>query len=362
MAAVNYPDRLLRDIGRVFQLPPYRSPDYIQIQTYVDQLFTTSLDRDSTITAMSNLLNILPRIPEKTGRADERITTIDTLLQSQNFIPTSILDIGAGTGDITTALMNYYRLPPDRVFAIDQKLPSTVGVTALTYVEGKIPLPDSSIDLVILFAVLHHIPPEIRPGIMSEIYRVVKPGGLVIIREHDDNKDPQFFIYLDLYHILWYIAKNETSDPLYLLSRSETQDLFRSVNFTAVGYHTYPSGIPNPKRMYHEMFKKHMWPLGENKKPTIPPVTTNAAPVYQFSDPSVQLHLQNYINRLKDVPDLWPALPTKLQTELQSQGDLTRPQILKAYALNLITTATQYLTPINGIYYLTTAAIDRAAL
>jgi ubiquinone/menaquinone biosynthesis C-methylase UbiE len=353
--SISYPDRLLRDIGRIYQLPAYRSPEYNQIQTFIHQLFDATLHqtmkRDDIINVMQQLLNQFHRIPEKVGRADERVVTIDDLLKSQNFKPTSILDIGAGTGDITSALMRYYHLSPDRVFAIDQKLPATTDVTPLIYDNGKIPLPDNSIDLIILFAVLHHIPPEIRSGIMNEIYRVSSPNGFVIIREHDDDKDPNFFVYLDLYHILWYIAKDETSDPLYLLSRAETQQLFQQVNLASVGYHTYSSTIPNPKRMYHEIFKKI------------------SQPTFKFRDASVQIYLQTeYIQRFKNSPRSFDVFPSRLRSVLHQKyeaslnlnPDATWPLILKEFTLYLINTAVRYVVPDGGIYYLTKNAIDRA--
>jgi hypothetical protein len=91
---------------------------------------------------------------------------------------------------------------------------------------------------------------------MNEINRVLKPNGVVIIREHDDDKSPELKQFIDLIHSFWYIASNETHDPLYMLSREEFDDLFKQHGMTSIYYETYDD--PNPQRLYHEVFTKPM--------------------------------------------------------------------------------------------------------
>lgn len=47
----------------------------------------------------------------------------------------------------------------------------------------KIPATDSEFDIVLMFKSLHHVPVELMDNAFSEIYRVLKPGGLVYISE-----------------------------------------------------------------------------------------------------------------------------------------------------------------------------------
>ena len=46
-----------------------------------------------------------------------------------------------------------------------------------------IPLPDESVDIVMMFKSLHHVPPEHMESALGEIRRVLKPAGLAYISE-----------------------------------------------------------------------------------------------------------------------------------------------------------------------------------
>ena len=52
----------------------------------------------------------------------------------------------------------------------------------------RLPLPDESVDLVVSKSVLEHVPPEVAAGLLSEMYRVLRPGGSVAhsvdLRDH----------------------------------------------------------------------------------------------------------------------------------------------------------------------------------
>jgi len=260
-----YANPLLRTIGKVYYLPKFESHEYRVLRSnlinIMKQLRVGQINRQEAATQLQNNLVRLQRKPTTTIRAEERISTILKMVEPINLKPENILDIGAGNSEITIALKIHYNLPTENVFAIDVKLPQVVDVTPLTYIDKKIPLPDNSIDLIIIFMVLHHIPPMDRDEILSEIARVLSPNGVVIIREHDDSvgeddgsKDTDFYIFLDLLHIFWYIASNETPDPLYLMSRNETQALFKQVGLYPGYYITYPD--PNPQHIYHELYIK----------------------------------------------------------------------------------------------------------
>lgn len=45
--------------------------------------------------------------------------------------------------------------------------------------------PDGRFDLVVISAVLHHVPVEERPAVYAEIHRVLRPGGRVVVFEHN---------------------------------------------------------------------------------------------------------------------------------------------------------------------------------
>lgn len=344
-----YANSLLRNIGKVFILPRQNTTAYKQLQTQLfnimNQLKSGQIDRQGATNALNVILSNMKRSPPRAGRNEERISTIVELLAPRNLAPKTILDVGAGSGDIITSLKNYYNLPAENVFAIDQKLPNVVDVTPLTYIDGKIPLPDNSMDLIIMFVVLHHIPPEFRDNILSEVSRVLSPNGVFIIREHDNDGTVDFYIFLDMIHIFWYIASNETPDPLYLLSRAETQGLLAKVGLSPDVYITYPE--PNPQRLYHELFVKKIG-------------------AYKFKDAAAQVAIQTYINKFLRSPRTYESLVSLVPNSLlpgiieKYQNNITPNwnNISKDITLAIILSAVKYAPIINGIHYISAENIN----
>ena len=353
-----YANTLIRNIGKVFVLPHPRSSEYKKLRSELSQIINQvklgQMDRQQAATSLYQIFSKMKRVQTvKESRVEERISNIVALLRSRDLSPKTILDIGAGKGDITTALKQYYNLSTQDVYAIDQKLPTITDLTPLIYVDGKIPLPDNSIDLIIIFVVLHHIPPDIRPSIMLEIARVLSPNGVVIIREHDNDGSPDFYIFLDLMHLFWYLAFNETADPLYLLSRIEIQDLFRQVGLESSGYITYPD--PNPQRIYHEMFTKKQ-----------------ILASYKFQDTNAQATLQTFINTIRTAPPNYQSyitlVPKSIQYDLNAKyGDTLQinprivwPDIVKDIAFIIILESVKYSQIVDGTYYITSDAVNTA--
>lgn len=201
---------------------------------------------------LKNILNDLRPLKDKPQRIEERIKNIIHIIATLNFntYNMTVLDIGAGKGEIITAVKDYYQLPKENVYAIDQKLPNIKNITPLTYKNGTIPLPSQSVNVILLFAVLHHIPTKERLDLMKEIKRVLAPNGIIIVREHDDDKDIQFYNFIDLVHQFWYIVENESEDPLNMMSYDELLALFDGMKSV---YHDYYNE-PNPQHLYHEVF------------------------------------------------------------------------------------------------------------
>jgi ubiquinone/menaquinone biosynthesis C-methylase UbiE len=101
-----------------------------------------------------------------------------------------ILELGCGRAELTRLIATAGR---DRsvlaleVDAIQHGL--NLAITDLPNVRFElggaeaIPAPDASVDAVFMFKSLHHVPPELMPGALREIARVLKPGGLAWISE-----------------------------------------------------------------------------------------------------------------------------------------------------------------------------------
>jgi SAM-dependent methyltransferase len=91
------------------------------------------------------------------------------------------LDIGCMDGSITKSLAQHIGAKEIHCIEPDPKN-KTPGVEFSTSVE-KYPFDDNHFDLVTAFMTLHHIPNV--ELIVKEIFRVLKPGGLFFIKEHD---------------------------------------------------------------------------------------------------------------------------------------------------------------------------------
>jgi SAM-dependent methyltransferase len=125
-----------------------------------------------------------------------------------------LLDIGCGPGTITADLAT--RVAPGRVVGIDvseeivtqaQDLAARSGLSHLSFTTGDVyalDFDDASFDIVHAHQVLQHLS---RPvDALIEMRRVVRPGGVVAVRDGDfaaypwAPADPLLDRWLDLYH------------------------------------------------------------------------------------------------------------------------------------------------------------------
>jgi ubiquinone/menaquinone biosynthesis C-methylase UbiE len=100
--------------------------------------------------------------------------------------PLAVLDLGSGVGRFTPALAEtfggpaYGVEPSDRMREIAVRSVTAESVTYLAGSAERIPLPDRSCDVVVMFLVLHHV--QDRRATAAEIARVLRPGGRVLVR------------------------------------------------------------------------------------------------------------------------------------------------------------------------------------
>ena len=64
------------------------------------------------------------------------------------------------------------------------KLPKTAPVRLLTMDSTNMKLPDASYDQALVFFLLHEQPRRYRERTMSELFRVVKPGGKIVVVDY----------------------------------------------------------------------------------------------------------------------------------------------------------------------------------
>jgi SAM-dependent methyltransferase len=66
---------------------------------------------------------------------------------------------------------------------------------------------DESLDVVACYNGLHHCPPELLNSFIQSIHRVLRKGGVFILREHDVNT-PQLLTFVSIVHTVGNIGAN----------------------------------------------------------------------------------------------------------------------------------------------------------
>ena len=113
----------------------------------------------------------------------------------------AVLDLGCGTGGITRFLAEAYR--PARIVGIDvdaglvarategaTKAGLGNGPTFQTVTPGPLPFPDSSFDVVFSKDAMVHIAD--KESLFAEIFRVLRPGGLIAAGDWMSSTDGPF--------------------------------------------------------------------------------------------------------------------------------------------------------------------------
>lgn len=120
--------------------------------------------------------------------AEMRVRMLQRYEQDQ---PLRALDLGCGDGVMEQYLYRFF--PRWTVEAIDVSAESIAMASHLQLPNARfaaydglhIPFDAAGFDIVLLAGVLHHVSFDLHAALMKDIYRVLKPGGRLIIYEHN---------------------------------------------------------------------------------------------------------------------------------------------------------------------------------
>jgi SAM-dependent methyltransferase len=255
-----YRDRIIKYIMK------YVRTDRVKVYSDIYSIIRSSItDMHDDVHVYKELFNYLNKISGINNDSDidrpkERSMAIKSILYQVELVLgetyiSSYIDIGSGTGTITDCVGSSLNIP--NTYSSDIVLPQIPGDNFLHIEDGKIPLPDNSIDLVTCFVVLHHV--NDLNKFFKEITRIMRKNGIFIIREHNVT-NPIMRIFLDVIHsISCIVHNNEDIDKFY----SEYDVFFQSMkNWDAIinmaGFKkicdiTYT--MENPQMLYYAAYK-----------------------------------------------------------------------------------------------------------
>jgi ubiquinone/menaquinone biosynthesis C-methylase UbiE len=118
------------------------------------------------------------------------VNEVKLMLEALPFDGARVLELGCGKAEKTRTLAETGRVAEILALEVDQiQHAKNLQITDLPNVRfahggaEAIPAEDNSFDIVIMFKSLHHVPVEHMDTALSEIARVLKPGGLAWISE-----------------------------------------------------------------------------------------------------------------------------------------------------------------------------------
>lgn len=265
--------------------------DDLQIYNKLREHFQKTISAEELIKAQKNHL--------KGDRGKNRTRQVLKFLDKDIEID-SYLDFGCNKGDITVAIGEHFNLKPENIHGCDIFEPSErkegFQFTKINK-NGELDYEDDKFSIISCFMVLHHIHPKQLDQCLDELYRVLKPDGYLIIREHDlslsfSNKKNkkrkqliEFRNILDIMHefykYVWchedfHLAMTDQNYKLnYLSSKEWDKKLFKRGFIEVDAYqdhseddecsvkkilkknpNTYFHPIKNPYNVYFKVYKK----------------------------------------------------------------------------------------------------------
>jgi ubiquinone/menaquinone biosynthesis C-methylase UbiE len=231
------------DIAKTISKHYLMTPGNREYLLYILECWSTD-SLTEQLNKMNLLLSTMKSIKIKAGNDDRSYKVEDIRKMITRTTINSILDIGAGNGEILIGTKHLLKVKKENAYAIEPQsdvLKESDEYTTITYDnEGNIPLPNESIDLIIIAETLHHIYPRERKALMYEIKRVLSTKGLVVIQEHAFDQSAGMQIGIEVIHNFWYCKNKENVDPLYLMTPGYCQSLFEGVGL-------YPRNSPEPR-------------------------------------------------------------------------------------------------------------------
>jgi 2-polyprenyl-3-methyl-5-hydroxy-6-metoxy-1,4-benzoquinol methylase len=193
-------------------------------EVLVESIKVNMCDYNICIALKSHINKLIPCTYKNRGEC--RAMDFKKLVRRANKKITKYLDIGAHDGLITCAIANALNVQPKCVFGadveswigssntVDKSVTNQIHSVGIKAINNKTHIPlAGGFSLISALQTLHHV--EDIDGLMSEITRLLIPGGLFIIREHNcKTKNIERLIHLE--HCLYSVLGDNTPKDTFM--------------------------------------------------------------------------------------------------------------------------------------------------
>ena len=162
-----------------------------------------------------------------------------------------VLDVGCGIGLVDAELVSGV----GELHGIDtsqrslDEAAAAVPTARFRHFTGeRIPYTDAAFDVVFASCVLHHVPPRDRTASVGEMARVARPGGIVVILEHNPLNPMTRYI----------VARCPFDQDAVLLGRASCARLLREAGL-GDGGHGYIAFWPKPSAFIERVEQRIGW-------------------------------------------------------------------------------------------------------
>lgn len=210
---------------------------------------------------------IIKKDRSTTYKSRDIYSYIETYIKSK--VPPGVirkyLDIGCSDGLLTVKIGKLLKLKPDQIYGIDipefasEPIKPTKGFQFTQYSANdvKLPFSDNTFDLITMLQVLHHVKNPFE--MLMEIKRILKPNGILFLREHDRNSK-EMDILIHLQHLFYSQISHKVDYDRYISTKFEryfSKEAFESL-MSGVGFLKIMdeelSVKSNPTNIYYIMF------------------------------------------------------------------------------------------------------------
>lgn len=192
-------------------------------------------------------------------------------------------DIGGGNGNVLSGLNDHFKQNKTQFISIESESNNNwieeyqynhENIAYMYWDNTQLMLPDNHCDVILCMVSLHHMNDETIHTTLQEIYRVLKTGGILMIKEHDANNEvTNMLIHWEhhLYHILDCAYNKKMVDAktyvnqhihnfksIYVMQQMIEQHQFilkSRMNRFLDGNYT-PPDVKNPTNLYWDIYYK----------------------------------------------------------------------------------------------------------